>query len=151
MKNKVITCIVVVSLSVLSGCAKKDNTLPPIPTVNVEMQENEDAPILYFTQGVQSNDEELPWNYTINPGEKTIEVEWVEWIETETDAGLVAEQTFRVHTTDLFDFEQSDSIITFSYLDEEAIETDKKFDILSDSIVKDENNTRYEWLSFMRQ
>lgn len=148
MKNKFILCILSVSLFMVSGCDKKDSTLPPKAETNVETEETE--PLIYFTQGAQTNDEEIPWTYNIDPAEDTIDVEWVEWIKSETDFGLEVEQTFRVRTMDLLTFNQSDEVTEFSYLDEEDTEVKKEFEVLSNAIVQDENNKRYEWLSLMR-
>lgn len=146
MRNKLIVGIIILTLFWTSGCAKRDNTLAPTEEENIETQEIETEPSIYFTQGAQTNDETIPWNYKIDPEQNMIDIEWMEWIETETDFGLEAEQTFRIHTTDLLTFNQSDSSIVFSYLDEEGTEVEKNFEILSDTIVKDENNKRYEWL-----
>lgn len=150
MKNKIYAYLLIVSLFMVSGCAKRDSTLPPAEESAVEAEDQESESLIYITQGAQTNDEEIPVSYTLDPEKKTIVVDHVEWIETETDMGLVAEQTFNVHTTDLLTFSQSDSLIAFSYLDEDDREIEKQFEILSDSIVKDENEKRYEWHYLMQ-
>lgn len=150
MKNQFFTILLTVSLFAVSGCAKKDSSLPPTDESTVERDEKESNPLIYITQGSQSNDEEIPVSYTIDSVEKSIIVNHVEWIETETDMGLVAEQTFNVHTTDLLTFNQSDSLIEFGYKDEDNTEVDKQFEILSESVVKDENNKRYQWHYLMQ-
>ena len=149
MKNTFYAYLLIVSLFMVSGCAKKDNTLPPADESTVETEKGEEEPLIYITQGAQSNDEEIPISYTIDPTERSLIVDHVEWIETETDMGLVAEKTFNIHTTDLLTFSETDSLIAFSYLDENDTEIEKQFEILSESIVKDENEKRYEWHRLM--
>lgn len=146
MKKRFIVCILSLSLFVVSGCAKKDSTLPPTAETNVETGESEITPSVFFTQGAQTNDEEIPWNYKIDPEQNKINIEWLEWIEVEVGDSIELHQKFIVHTAGLLTFSQSDSEIEFSYLDEEDVEVSKTFEILSDSIVQDEENRRYEWL-----
>lgn len=151
MKNKFVFCILTVSLFMVSGCAKKDSTLAPDAETTVKIDESEIKPSIFFTQGAQTNDEEIPWNYKIDPEQNKIDVEWLEWIEVEVGDSIELHQNFIVHTTELLTFSQSDSEIEFSYLDEEDVEVNKTFEILSDSIVQYEENQRYEWLRPFRQ
>lgn len=55
------------------------------------------------------------------------------------------EESF-THETDIWNFEKTDDYFTYTYIDHNEEEVTKKFTILSDSVVKDEeNNIRYEW------
>ena len=145
MKSKMLILLIVAIVFGLSACAKRDHSLRPAEESTVKIAKDQEEPILYLTQGAQTNDEKIPVSYTIDQAEKEILVNHVEWVETETDLGFETVQTFREHTTDLLTFNQSDSAIEFSYVDEEGTEIEKRFEILSESIVKDENEKRYEW------
>lgn len=144
MRNKFVITLVVLSFLV-SGCAKKDESLSAPSGSKIETPATGAKTPIYLRQGAQTNNEKIPWIYIIDPDKKTIEMEWVEWIEIEKDGWIEAEQTSRVHATDLLTFNQSDEAVVFSYLDEDGIEVEKTFEILSDSVVKDEQNQRYEW------
>lgn len=110
----------------MSACAKKEEA-PPVGGPEIE------GPI-FFQKGAQSHDDTIPESYSIYSESKKVEIVW----------GGFEEEDWEPETYELVFFNKSDSHVEFTYLNEEDEEINKRFEFLSDSIAKDENNKRYE-------
>lgn len=99
----------------------------------LEEADNEEIPITFY-RGAQSSDETEPEMYRIYPDGDKLEIVW----------GRDSKEAWDPDRYKLIFFNETDSYIEFTYLDGEEKEVNKKFKFLSDSIVEDEYNNRYE-------
>lgn len=136
MRNKWRVLLVLFSLSLLTGCAKrvaKDESLDAGKEV-VQEEISSDKPRFIYS-GVQGSDETGIVSYYLLPKENEVEVEYVG----------DAEEDWWTYTAELVSFTDLTDGVEFVYIDEEGEEVRKKFEILSESIVIDEEMNRYEW------
>lgn len=140
MKNKLVLFVLTVSFFA-SACAKRE--IQETPATETTSDENNQAVYteterrITFIQGFQGDYEDLPWSYTIDPGKNQVEM-------IDHEEGITYGFDGEVYQTELLSFSESDAEVKFSYLDAEGEVIEKTFEILSDRIVKDENNRRYE-------
>lgn len=127
MRKKLRILILTFSLFFISACAKKETEHPPVSGLEIE------GPI-FFEKGGQSSDETLPESYSIYPENNEVEIVW----------GGFEEEDWEPETYKLISFSESDSHVEFTYLNEDDEEINKRFEFLSESIAKDENNRRFE-------
>lgn len=138
MKKKSGFFTMIMTLFLITACAKVEEAADPSGEVEdkeemVEESVEEEIPITFY-RGAQFYDEEKPEIYQIYPEQAKVDIRW----------GRNSEEAWEPDRYELVSFNESDSFIEFTYLDEEEKEVNKKFEILSDSIVEDEDNNRYE-------
>lgn len=127
MKRKFMISMLIFSLFFISACAKKEAEQSAVSGLEIE------GPI-FFQKGNQSTDDTIPESYDIYPKSKKVEIVW----------GGFEEEDWEPEIYELLSFSESDSHVEFTYLNEEDEEIKKRFEFLSESIAKDENNQRYE-------
>lgn len=111
----------------MSACAKKEEQTLSVAGPEIE------GPI-FFNKGAQSQDDTIPESYSIYSDSEKVEIVW----------GGFEKEDWEPETYELVFFNESDSHVEFTYLNEDEEEINKRFEFLSDSIAKDENNKRYE-------
>lgn len=136
MKNKKMYFLLLIGVLFISGCAKRITQNEPEEVIKVENEarSNTERP-RFIHAGIQGSDENGIYSYYIIPEENEVEIELVG--DTEED--------WRIYSSELISFSESDEGLEFTYLNEEGEEIEKNFDILSESIVIDEEKNRYEW------
>lgn len=138
MKKILKRLALIISILLITACAKveePDDSVEGQDDVEevIEETDSEEIPITFY-RGAQFYDEEKPEMYRIYPEGDKLEIVW----------GRDSEEAWNPDRYELISFSESDSYIEITYLDEEEKEVTKKFKILSDSIVEDEDNNRYE-------
>lgn len=136
MKWRLFTSLV--SLFLLAGCANRMVQDESESDAGVELATDEeiltDRPRFIYA-GEQGSDETGVLSYYLLPDKNQVEVEYVG--DTEED--------WWTYPAKLVFFTDLDEGVEFVYIDEEGEEVAKKFEILSESIVIDEEKNRYEW------
>lgn len=136
MQKKGRMLLVFFSLFLLTGCAKRMAQDDSADEVDVAVQEEtSDKKPRFIYSGTQGSDETGVISYYLLPKKNQVEVEYVG--DTEED--------WWTYTTELVSFTDLANGVKFVYIDEDGQEVTKSFEILSESIVIDEEKNRYEW------
>lgn len=136
MRKRWQSLIALFSIFLLAGCAKRiaQDELVNEVEIGTEIESSTERPRFIYA-GVQGSDETGFLSYNLYPTKNEIDIELVG--DTEAD--------WRTYTAELVSFSESDDGLEFTYLNEEGKAVEKSFKILSQSIVIDEENNRYEW------
>lgn len=141
MRKKLVQLVALFSILLLSGCAKRvaQDELPTENEDEVELATEDEAITdqpRFIHAGVQGPDDNGIYSYDLQPEKNQLEIVY----------SGVTEEEWRTYTTELISFNDLEDGVEFVYIDEFGEKIEKRFKILSKSVVIDEKNNRYEWL-----